>query len=150
MTHSAMLVASRHHATITGRGDAGAAAALVVAAISAKIERGAFSSALMCVATRHDVPHRQGKNAQVEPQRPILDVIEVVLYPLAEIAAAAQIVDLRPSGDACLDHVLLHVPWNLLAEAGDEFRPFRSGAHQRHLAGQNVEQLWQLVETEAP
>src|SRR5215831_7223280 len=149
ITHSAALVASNQHATISGRGGAGAADALVVAATSAKMGRGTFVSALMSVATRHDVPQSQGEDAQIEPQRPILDVIEIILYPLAKIAAATQIVHLRPSGDACLDHVLLHVPGDLLSEAGHEFRPFRPWSHQRHLAGEDVEQLRELVDTEA-
>src|SRR5262249_61504519 len=60
---------------------------------------------LVRVATGHDVPQGESENAQVEPQRPVVDVIEVILYPLAEIAAPAQVVDLRPAGDPRLDHV---------------------------------------------
>src|SRR6266542_5672996 len=100
----------------------------------------------MGVAARQDVPQRERENAHVEPRRPVVDVIQVVLYPLLEIGVAAQIVHLCPTGDARLDQVLLHVAGDLLPEALDEFRPLRPRSHKRHLATKHVDELRQLVE----
>ena len=49
-------------------------------------------------------------------QRPVLDVLEVVLDALLERGVAAQAVDLRPAGDARLDHVAVHVVRDALPE----------------------------------
>src|SRR4029453_16974156 len=75
------------------------------------------------VVALQDMPKRQHQDAQVEPQRPVVDVVEVVLYPLLEIAVPTQVVDLRPTGDSCLDQMLLHVAGDLLAKTLDEFGP---------------------------
>src|SRR6266567_2153328 len=94
------------------------------------------------------VSDRERENAQVEPHRPVIDVIQVVLYPLAQVAAPAQIVDLRPARDPSFYHVLLHVARDLLAEARDELGPFGARPDKRHLAPEHVEKLRKLVEAQ--
>src|SRR5689334_9647020 len=103
----------------------------------------------MRVASRQDVPKGERKDAQVEPRRPVFDIEEVVLYPLREIARAAQIVDLRPTGDAGLHEMLLHVTRHAIAKLGDEFGALGPRTDERHLAAQHVHELRQLVEAEA-
>src|SRR4249919_2191251 len=64
------------------------------------------------VAGRQDVPKSQREDSQVEPGRPMLDVVQVVLYPQRDVGVAAQVVHLRPAGDASLHQMLLHIAWN--------------------------------------
>src|SRR5438552_313130 len=41
------------------------------------------------------------------------------------------------------------IMWNLLTELFDKLRPLGPGADQRHVAAQDVDQLWQLIEPSA-
>src|SRR4051812_46841042 len=52
---------------------------------------------------------RQPHDLEIEPDRPVLDVIEVVLEALVERGVAAPAVDLRPPGHAGLHLVTQHV-----------------------------------------
>src|SRR3954454_19079410 len=72
--------------------------------------------------------HRQPHDFEIEADRPVLDVIEVVLDPLLDRGVAAPPVDLRPAGDAGLDLVPEHVLGNLVLELGDEQRALRPRA----------------------
>src|SRR6266853_2670444 len=110
---------------------------------------GGSRGGLISIAAAKDVPDSQGEDTQIEPQRPVVDVVQIVLYPLAQVAAAAQIVDLCPTRDPRLHHVLLHVAWNLLPELGDEFGTLRPWTDQRHVAVQDIEKLRKLVEAVA-
>src|SRR6266581_1551450 len=86
------------------------------------------------VAAAEDMPKRQCQDPQIKPQRPVFDVVEVVLYPLGKVAAAAQVVDLCLARDAGLDKVFLHVAGHISAKLLHEFRTLWTRAHQRHLA----------------
>src|ERR1022692_753349 len=110
---------------------------------------GGSGGVLVSIAAAEDVPHSQREDAQIEPQRPVVDVVQVILYPLAQVAAAAQVVDLSPTRDPRLHHVLLHVAWNFLPELRDELRSLWSWTDQRHVAVKDVEKLWKLVEAVA-
>src|SRR5688572_21969736 len=59
---------------------------------------------------------REDQDLDVEQQRPVLDVVEVVLDPLLERGVAAPAVHLCPAGDAALDPVPDHVLRDLLLE----------------------------------
>src|SRR2546421_12479511 len=52
---------------------------------------------------------RQPHDLEIEPHRPVLDVIEVVLDALLERRVTAPAVDLRPAGHAGLHLVAQHV-----------------------------------------
>src|SRR3984893_4192080 len=104
---------------------------------------------LISIAAAKDVPDGQGENTQIEPHRPVVDVVQIVLYPLAQVAAAAQIVHLRPTRDPRFHHVLLHVAWNLLPELGDELGTLGPWTDQRHAAVEHIEKLRKLVEAVA-
>ncbi len=54
------------------------------------------------VAAGQDVPKCQAENSQVEPERPVVDVIQVVFYTARQVRVAAQVVDLRPAGNSAL------------------------------------------------
>src|SRR5437016_13754169 len=84
------------------------------------------------VAAAQDMPKCQRQNPQIKPQRPIFDVVEVVLYPLGKVAAAAQIIDLRPARDAGLDEMFLHVPRYIFTKLPYEFGTLGTRADQRH------------------
>src|SRR5437016_11257900 len=107
------------------------------------------SRGLISIAAAKDVPDSQGEDAQIEPHRPVVDVVQIVLYPLAQVAAAAQIVHLRPTRDPRFHHVLLHVAWNLLPELGDELGTLGPWTDQRHVAVEDIEKLRKLVEAVA-
>src|SRR5690242_15523891 len=66
---------------------------------------------------------RQPHDLQVERDRPVLDVVEVVLDALLDRGVAAPAVDLRPAGQAGLDLVAQHVLRHPLLELLDEERP---------------------------
>ena len=80
--------------------------------------------------------------------RPVLDVVEVVLDALLERRVAAPAVDLRPAGDAGLHLVAQHVLRDPVLELLDEERPLGPRADDRHVAPQHVPELRQLVEVE--
>src|SRR4051812_991653 len=93
---------------------------------------------------------RQPHDFQVEPHRPVLDVIQVVLDPLLDRGVAAPAVHLRPAGDARLHFVAQHVLGNLVLELRDEQRPLGPRADDRHIALEDVPQLRQFVDVGAP
>ena len=74
-------------------------------------------------------PLTQGQphDLEVEPQRPVLDVVEVVLDALLDRGVAAPAVDLRPAGEAGLHLVAQHVLRDPLLELLDEERPLGRG-----------------------
>src|SRR5258708_16633786 len=100
-------------------------------------------------------PDRHQQNLEVEPDRPIVDIFQIVgdaLAGLQEIAdLAAQAMHLRPPGDARL----YPVPGEIVADRlvvelvsrahGDDMRP---RPDDRHLAAYDVDELRQLVEAE--
>src|SRR4029450_2165111 len=55
------------------------------------------------------VEQREDQDLQVEPQRPVLDVVEIELDALLDRGVAAPAVHLRPARHAALDAVAAHV-----------------------------------------
>src|SRR3712207_4165724 len=86
------------------------------------------------------------QDAQVEPDRPALEVEEVQADEVVEVELAAPR-DLPQPRDPGQDKVALAVPVleALVIAQGQRARP-----DQRHLSHQDVEQLWELVERIAP
>src|SRR5215211_7899196 len=74
--------------------------------------------ALMRVAVRPAGESGQEQDAHVQPQRPVVDVIEVVFDSAAHlvvgIGLAPQSIDLGPAGDSRLDVVAAGIEGNLL------------------------------------
>src|SRR5687767_9583555 len=84
---------------------------------------------------------REPHDLQVERDRPVLNVIEVVLDPLLERGVAPPAVDLRPAGDAGFHFVTQHVLRNAMLELLDEERTLGTGADDGHVALQDVPEL---------
>src|SRR5262249_34175761 len=82
------------------------------------------------------------QDRRVERERPVADVVEVVLEVLVHRQVLAP-EDLPESGDPWLHREAPPLP---LVVAGDDERHLRSRADERHLAAQHVPQLRQLVE----
>src|SRR5512139_3031860 len=90
------------------------------------------------------VPEGHEEDLEVEGERPVLDVEDVVLDALLDRGVAAPAVDLRPAGEAALDLVAQHVARDALAELVDEDRPLRARPDEAHLPAEDVDQLRQL------
>ena len=96
-------------------------------------------------------PHeREPHDLEVETERPVLDVVEVVLDALLDRRVAAPAVDLGPAGDPRLHLVPQHVLRVAVLELLDEVRALGPRPDQRHVAPQHVPELGQLVDVEAP
>src|SRR5262249_15816464 len=89
----------------------------------------------------HRVEERHPEDLEVEPQRPVLDVVEVVLDALVDGGVAGRAVHLRPAGDARLHAVAEHVLRDLVLELAHEGRPLGARADDRHVAGEDVPEL---------
>src|SRR5579871_6475186 len=89
---------------------------------------------------------REQQDLQVEPQRLMLQVMQIEAQTLADVATPTQSMDLRPAGDPRLHLQALFVARILAAEALRKRRPLRPRTHQTHVAAQDVPKLRQLVE----
>src|SRR5262245_37782263 len=92
----------------------------------------------------------QPDDLQVEANRPIFDVVEIVLDALFERRVAAPAIDLRPAGKARLDLVAEHVLRDLVPELLDEMRTLGPRPDDGHVPAQHVPELRELVEVRAP
>src|SRR5436190_18911901 len=81
----------------------------VIAAVASKYEGQCGTDTLVCasslirVLVLQPVNHGHEEDLQVEQERPVLDVVEVVLDADADRSVAAPAVDLGPAGDAGAD-----------------------------------------------
>src|SRR5581483_938510 len=89
--------------------------------------------ASVSVSVEEPLDEREPHDLEVEPDRPVLDVIQVVLDPLLEGRIAAPAVHLGPPGEAGLHFVPEHVLRNFVLELLDEVRPLRTRADDRHV-----------------
>src|SRR5258708_15338497 len=74
----------------------------------------------ICVAVPEPEPERLQQDPEVEPHRPALDVIEVVLDALLNRRVAAPAVDLGPARDPGLHLVAEHIAWHAPPELLDQ------------------------------
>src|SRR5262249_23154158 len=93
--------------------------------------------------------HGVEQDQEVEEQREILDVVEVVLQLLQRVfdRGAVAIPDLRPAGEPRFYGQPLHVVRDFLLQALHELRSFRPGPDEAHVTEQHIDQLRGLVET---
>src|SRR4051795_11213137 len=91
-------------------------------------------------------PERHQQDLDVEPERPVLDVVVVPLDAVAERGLAAQAVNLGPAGDPGLDAVAVAVAVDVVLEQPGEVRTLGTWADQAHVALEHVQQLRQRVE----
>jgi len=84
----------------------------------------------VCVFARIE---RLCQDLEVEGQRPVFEIVQIVLDAFADAGVAAQAVDLA-SPSSRLGHVPPHVAADVLLELLDEMRPLGAGSHEAHLA----------------
>src|SRR5919109_18622 len=91
---------------------------------------------------------RVDQNLQIERQRQVLDVVEVVAELARDLFRRHRVpgAHLRPAGEAGSDLVAQVVEGNDRRERGDVDGHLGARAHQAHVAAQDVEALRQLVE----
>ena len=87
---------------------------------------------------------------QVEPQRPVAQVIEIVvdarLHLVEGAGLAAIAVDLGPAGDAGLDLVANHIAFYQVAVDFIVRHGMRAGADDAHASLQDIDELGQFIE----
>ncbi len=86
------------------------------------------------------------QNFQVQPERIVLNIVQIILGVQVHGAAAAAI-DLPPASHARQHAKALPLPGLVL---GGHIRHLGAWADQAHIAAQHIDQLRQLVEAEAP
>src|SRR5688572_14670380 len=88
------------------------------------------------------------ENEEVQRQRQVLDVVQVVLQLLerAFYAVGVVVADLRPSCYSRFEDVTLTVERDLVRQTRYEFGALGPRADQTHLATEHVPQLRQFVE----
>src|SRR5271169_407679 len=116
-------------------------------------ERVARSSSIR-VAVRARRKERHQDDLHVQPQRPVVDIIEIVLEPLVHVVIvgdfAAMTPDLRPARDARLDVVpagITREPFDIALVVRERVR---ARTDDRHFADEDIDQLRQLVDAVAP
>src|SRR5439155_9542155 len=112
---------------------------------SQRASRPARDSPLVSAPSRKHGWERAGENGDVEPDRPVLDVVEVEPDEIveAQVDAAG---DLPEAGHPREHEIPLAVPREQLLVVANGKRPW---ADERHLAPEDVEDLRHLVELEA-
>src|SRR3954447_20079479 len=108
--------------------------------------RGMFGGLLRQREIAEHGPERHQQDLDVEPERPVLDVVVVPLGAVGERGLAAQAVNLGPAGDPGLDAVAVAVAVDVVLEQPGEVRTLGTWADQAHVALEHVQQLRQLVE----
>src|SRR6185503_14767866 len=87
-------------------------------------------------------------DVEVERERQVLDIEEVVLQLLQRVflAGAVGVVDLCPTRQARPDDVTLAVEGDFARELVDELRPFGQRPHEANLPHENIPQLGELIQ----
>src|SRR5581483_2251804 len=104
-------------------------------------------AALVCPTPPDHGRDRQRENFEVKPHRPPPDVFTIEVYDFLEVVYVAATLHLPQAGHARLRSESHQMPLLVHAEVGLEEWP---GPHERHVAGQDVPQLRQLVQAPAP
>src|SRR5260370_13214316 len=103
---------------------------------------------LLSTPAQEDGFDRQEHDQQIQTNRSVLDVEQVVLKFFARIfyGAAVLVLDLRPSGEAGPHHVAHAVIRDFFGEPFDEFRALGTRADKGHIAFEDAPQLGNLIE----
>src|SRR5690242_16547219 len=70
-----------------------------------------------------------------------------MLNPFIERRVSSPSIDLRPAGNACFHFMLQHVKGDLLPDFLHDPRTFRARPDDTHLSLDDIEELWQLIQT---
>ncbi len=100
---------------------------------------------------RRVLPAHEGQpeDLQVEPGRPVFDVVNIVLDAAGEVVTSAQAVDLRPARHARLHEVAGEIMGDLFREVFDVMRTFGARTDEAHVSAQDVPELGQLIQVPA-
>jgi hypothetical protein len=90
------------------------------------------------------------KDAKIKPERPALDVVEVVLDTLAERSATSPSVDLGPASHAHRYGVPQVVVGHGFLEMLNENRTLRPRPDKAHLSQQDINQLRKFIDARLP
>src|SRR5262252_2460692 len=78
----------------------------------------------VCMLMEKPAQQRQPHDLEIEADRPVFDVIEVVFDSFLDRRVAAPAVDLRPARQSCFHLVAQHVRRNAMFELRHEMRTF--------------------------
>src|SRR5689334_15946058 len=82
----------------------------------------------------------------IEPQRPILDIIEIVAGAFLDAGIAAHPIGLCPAGNTSLLLMTVDIARDALTKTLDPHWLLGARADDAHLTAQNIDELRQLVE----
>ena len=104
------------------------------------------SFCLICIFIYEAMPYGSKQYLEIKSHGPVFDIVNVVVdsFPNRSITAVA--IDLGPSGKTGANLVLDHVAWDLFLELLNELRALRPWSHEAHLADEDVEELWHLID----
>src|SRR5439155_24548728 len=109
---------------------------------------GPCRSAALAASPAHDRAEGAYEDLQVELQRTILDVEEVVLELASDLGHRARVaaLDLRPAGESRLHKQPRAEMRDLRLQVTLELGPLRAGTDEAHLAAHDVQKLRKLVQ----
>src|SRR6266850_8515847 len=102
--------------------------------------------------TKEDGLDRVEENAEIERDREVLDVVQVVphLFGFFVEVVRVSVPDLGPTGDARANHGSEGVVGDVLDEELEVRNRVRPRSYQIHVAADHIEELGKLVEAEFP
>src|SRR5437773_2665527 len=92
----------------------------------------------------------QQQDLHVQRKRPVANVVQIAVEPLADRRVPTQTVQLGPSGQARPHAVTLTVGGHFLGESLDKVGTLGARSDQAHFAPHDVDQLRQLVDAVTP
>lgn len=102
------------------------------------------------VFTTEAMNERPKYDLEINPKRPMLNVIQIVIDALAHFlnifCGTTKTVDLRPTSYSGLYTMSLHIGVDLLAVVFVVLNCMRPGSDNRHIASQNIDELRKLVQ----
>lgn len=95
----------------------------------------------------HHHAHGPDNDLKIEIEAEIADIVQIVAELFDHIGGGAVVamVNLGPAGDTWPDHQPMFVQRHFFFELFDELGPLRPWSHQRHVAGQDMEELRKLI-----
>ena len=93
----------------------------------------------------HAAEGRHQQNFQIQPDRPVFNIPQIVFHALLDGRIAAQTIYLRPACDAGAHLLAQQIQRNLLLEMAHMEGNLRSWADEAHIAPEHIEKLWQFI-----
>ena len=90
------------------------------------------------------------ENLGIQPNRPVADVIEVMLQSVFKTRIATPAMDLSISGQSRAHKVPNIIEPMFLAKLGGELGPFGTWPHNAHVAPKDIPELRQFIQAKSP